>query len=133
MAFAESRIRRETIAAAPIGDPNASIPTPQPVHSTMFGAYGGAVASTCLTFVSQARAGCRRPERLGLRRRGMKDATMAKPDVVLNDLPSMEVDPQTYEARADGVLLTCEPAQVLPLGAAGIFCFDAAGVARGLR
>ena len=120
VAFAESRIRRETIAAAPMGDPNASIPTPQPVHyRPMFGAYGGAIASTCLTFVSQAALDAGVPEKLGLRRRAVavkNTRAITKRDMVLNDyLPIMEVDSQTYEVRADGVLLTCEPAQVLPL------------------
>ena len=108
------------IAAAPMGDPNASIPTPQPVHyRPMFGALGGAVASTCLTFVSQAALAAGVPERLGLRRRAVavKGArTIGKANMVLNDYaPVMEVDSQTYEVRADGVLLTCEPAKVLPL------------------
>jgi urease subunit alpha len=108
------------IAAAPMGDPNASIPTPQPVHyRPMFGALGGAVASTSLTFVSQAALAAGVPERLGLRRRAVAvkgTRTIGKADMVLNDYaPVMEVDSQTYEVRADGVLLTCEPAKVLPL------------------
>ena len=108
------------IAAAPMGDPNASIPTPQPVHyRRMFGALGGAIASTCLTFVSQAALAAGVPERLGLRRRAVAvkgTRAIGKADMVLNDYaPMMEVDSQTYEVRADGVLLTCEPAKVLPL------------------
>ncbi|MBK8134173.1 MAG: urease subunit alpha [Gammaproteobacteria bacterium] len=108
------------IAAAPMGDPNASIPTPQPVHyRPMFGAYGGAIASTCLTFVSQAALAAGVPEQLGLRRRAVavkNTRNITKRDMVLNDyLPVMEVDSQTYEVRADGMLLTCEPAKVLPL------------------
>jgi urease subunit alpha len=108
------------IAAAPMGDPNASIPTPQPVHyRPMFGAYGGALASICLTFVSQAALAAGVPEKLGLRRRAVavkNTRAITKRDMVLNDyLPVMEVDSQTYEVRADGVLLTCEPAKVLPL------------------
>lgn len=108
------------IAAAPMGDPNASIPTPQPVHyRPMFGAYGGALASTCLTFVSQAALAAGVPEKLGLRRRAVavkNTRAITKRDMVLNDyLPVMEVDAQTYEVRADGMLLTCEPAKVLPL------------------
>ncbi len=108
------------IAAAPMGDPNASIPTPQPVHyRPMFGALGPAIASTCLTFVSQAALDSGVPARLGLRRRAVavkNTRTITKRDMVLNDyLPLMEVDSQTYEVRADGVLLTCEPAKVLPL------------------
>ncbi|MBK6960173.1 MAG: urease subunit alpha [Gammaproteobacteria bacterium] len=108
------------IAAAPMGDPNASIPTPQPVHyRPMFGAYGGAIASTCLTFVSQAALAAGVPEQLGLRRRAVavkNTRNITKRDMVHNDyLPVMEVDSQTYEVRADGLLLTCEPARVLPL------------------
>lgn len=108
------------IAAAPMGDPNASIPTPQPVHyRPMFGALGGAIASTCLTFVSQTALAAGVPERLGLKRRAVAvkgTRSIGKADMVLNDYaPVMEVDSQTYEVRADGVLLTCEPAKVLPL------------------
>ena len=108
------------IAAAPMGDPNASIPTPQPVHyRPMFGAFGPAIAATSLTFVSQAALDAGVPERLGLKRRAVAvkgTRTIGKSDMVLNDYaPLMEVDSQTYEVRADGVLLTCEPAKVLPL------------------
>ncbi|MCP5200097.1 MAG: urease subunit alpha [Gammaproteobacteria bacterium] len=108
------------IVAAAMGDPNASIPTPQPVHyRLMFGAYGRALTSSSLTFVAQAalEAGVR--ERLGLRKpiavvRGTR--TVTKRDMKLNDYqPVMEVDPETYAVRADGQLLTCEPATVLPL------------------
>ena len=108
------------IAAAPMGDPNASIPTPQPVHyRPMFGAFGGALAQTCLTFVSEAALSADIGRQLGLAKRlaavsGTRG--LHKSDMVLNDaLPAMEVDPQTYEVRADGVLLTCEPADRLPL------------------
>ncbi|MAP12480.1 MAG: urease subunit alpha [Gammaproteobacteria bacterium] len=108
------------IVAAPMGDPNASIPTPQPVHyRPMFGAYGGALTSTSLTFVSQASAENDIGYQLGLKKtcvpvQGTRAVTKA--DMVLNDLqPVIEVDPQTYEVRADGELLTCEPAEVLPL------------------
>jgi urease subunit alpha len=109
-----------SIAMAAMGDPNASIPTPQPVHyRPMFGAYGGALARGSLTFVSQAglRAGV--GERFGLRKtlsavqnvRGVR-----KQDMVHNGaLPKMEIDPQTYAVRADGQLLTCAPATVLPM------------------
>jgi urease subunit alpha len=108
------------IATAPMGDPNASIPTPQPVHyRPMFGSYGAAIGRTSLTFVSQAalEAGVR--EKLGLRRafsavRGCR--TVTKKDLIHNTLtPKIEVDSQTYEVRADGVLLVCEPARELPL------------------
>ncbi|RVT88320.1 urease subunit alpha [Inhella crocodyli] len=106
------------IAAAAMGDPNASIPTPQPVHyRPMFGSFGGALAQGSLTFVSQS--GQAHAERLGLKKtlsavRGCR--TVRKADMVHNAyLPQMEIDAQTYEVRADGVLLTCEPANVLPM------------------
>jgi urease subunit alpha len=108
------------IAAAPMGDPNASIPTPQPVHyRPMFAAFGGAVAATGVTFVSRAALGAGVGDRLGLGKRlvAVRDTrALAKTDMRLNDaLPRIEVDPQTYEVRADGRLLACEPARVLPL------------------
>ncbi|HVU52397.1 MAG TPA: urease subunit alpha [Polyangia bacterium] len=113
-------IKGGLIAYAPMGDPNASIPTPQPVHfRPMFGALGGARHATSLTFVSRAALDAGVGARLGLRKRleavrGTR--AIRKRDMVLNDaLPTMEVDPQTYEVRADGQLLTCEPARVLPL------------------
>jgi len=108
------------IIAAPMGDPNASIPTPQPVHyRRMFGAMGLARASTCTTYVSQAALERGVPGSLGLRRRieavrGVR--RIRKADMVHNGAtPHMEVDPQTYEVRADGQLLVCEPARVLPM------------------
>ncbi len=108
------------IAAAAMGDPNASIPTPQPVHyRPMFGAYGSAMDSTCITFVSKAAAAAGVPAKLGLKRRTeavMNTRTIGKADMVLNSgTPKIEVDAQTYEVRADGVLLTCEPATELPM------------------
>jgi len=108
------------IVAAPMGDPNASIPTPQPVHyRPMFGAFGGALAATCLTFVSKAALDSGVLDALGLRRilAAVRDTRfIGKRDLIHNDaLPRIEVDPQTYEVRADGMLLTCEPATVLPL------------------
>lgn len=108
------------IAAAPMGDPNASIPTPQPVHyRPMFGAFGAAREATSITFVSQAAIEIGLKEQLGLKktlRAVCKTRAVSKADLVHNTYqPSMEVDPQTYEVRADGVLLTCEPATVLPL------------------
>jgi urease subunit alpha len=108
------------IVAAPMGDPNASIPTPQPVHyRPMFGAFGGALAATCLTFVSKAVIDSGVLDALGLRRilAAVRDTRfIGKRDLIHNDaLPRIEVDPQTYEVRADGMLLTCEPATVLPL------------------
>jgi len=108
------------IVAAPMGDANASIPTPQPVHyRPMFGAFGGAVASTCATFVSQAalEAGVRESLRLNKRVVAVRGTrTVKKVDMIHNDArPVMEVDPQTYAVRADGELLTCAPAVELPL------------------
>ena len=113
-------IKAGMIAAAPMGDPNASIPTPQPVHyRPMFGAVGGARHATRMTFLSKAAHDADVHCHLGLESlvgvvrncRGIKKANM-----VLNDWqPSIEVDPQTYEVRADGELLVCEPAEVLPM------------------
>ncbi|MBI3628955.1 MAG: urease subunit alpha, partial [Candidatus Rokubacteria bacterium] len=108
------------IAWAAMGDPNASIPTPQPVLSRpMFGAYGHAIGATSLTFVSKAALAAGVPARLGLGKRAVAVARcrgIGKRDMVLNDaLPRLEVDPETYEVRADGERLTCEPARVLPM------------------
>ncbi len=113
-------IKGGMIAAAPMGDPNASIPTPQPVHyRTMFGALGGARAATSVSFVSQAGLANNMAGRLGLSKRlvAVKGTrTVTKRDLLLNDyLPHIEVDSQTYEVRADGQLLTCEPAKTLPM------------------
>jgi len=108
------------IAAAPMGDPNASIPTPQPVHYRgMFGAFGGAVAETAVTFCSQASVDAGIGPALGLRKRtvpvrGCRQVTKA--DMRLNNWqPKVSVDAQTYEVRADGELLTGQPAVELPL------------------
>jgi urease subunit alpha len=108
------------IAAAPMGDPNASIPTPQPVHyRPMFGGIGRGAANSALTFVSGAFMDAAGPQRLGLARAAVavsQTRSIGKTDMVLNSaMPHIEVDAETYEVRADGVLLTCEPAQVLPL------------------
>ena len=113
-------IKGGMIAAAPMGDPNASIPTPQPVHyRTMFGAMGGARANTCITFVSQAALDAGIKEKLGLHKivAAVKNTrNIRKKDMLLNFYqPTIEVDSQTYEVRADGELLVCEPATVLPL------------------
>jgi len=107
------------IAAAAMGDPNASIPTPQPVHyRPMFGAYGKGLR-TSLTFVSQAALDNPRVKELNLQRplEAVKNTRrIGKKDMVHNAyLPRLLVDPETYEVRADGELLTCEPARVLPL------------------
>lgn len=108
------------IAMAAMGDPNASIPTPQPVHyRPMFGAYGGALAKTSLTFVSQAGLQAGIGERFGLHKtlsavKGIRG--LGKRHMIHNDyLPKMEVNAQTYQVRADGQLLTCEPASSLPM------------------
>ena len=113
-------IKGGMIAAAPMGDPNASIPTPQPVHyRPMFAAFGGAVAETAFTFVSQAALDNGVAQTLGLNKRLLAvrgTRSIGKADMRNNDYrPVIEVDPQTYEVRADGELLTCEPAEVLPL------------------
>jgi urease subunit alpha len=113
-------IKGGMIVSAMMGDPNASIPTPQPVHSRpMFGSYGRAMAASCVTFVSRAAFQNGIGERLGLQRTILPVAGVrgiGKRDMKLNDaLPVIEVDPETYEVRADGVLLTCEPATELPL------------------
>jgi urease subunit alpha len=113
-------IKGGMIVAAPMGDPNASIPTPQPVHyRPMFGAYGGARSATSVSFVSQAALASGMAERLNLRKRLVavqNTRSIRKRDLVLNDYqPKIEVDSQTYQVRADGQLLTCEPAKVLPL------------------
>ena len=108
------------IAAAQMGDPNASIPTPQPVHyRSMFGSYGGALARTSLTFVSQAALAAGLPDKWGLNKRtvAVKGCrSVRKADMRLNSYaPVMEIDAQTYHVRADGQLLTCEPATALPM------------------
>jgi urease subunit alpha len=113
-------IKGGMIVAAPMGDPNASIPTPQPVHyRLMFGALGGARHATSVTFVSAAAMEAGIGDRLGLRKRLVAvrgTRRLGKRDLPHNGaLPVMTVDPQTYEVRADGMLLTCEPAKVLPL------------------
>ena len=108
------------IVCAQMGDPNASIPTPQPVYSRpMFGAMGGAVAQTAVTFVSAAAQANGIRETLGLNKQTIavqNTRKIGKRDLILNDaLPKIEVNPETYDVRADGVLLTCEPASVLPM------------------
>jgi urease subunit alpha len=113
-------IKSGSIVAAPMGDPNASIPTPQPVHYRyMFGAVGGALATTSVTFVSGAALEAGLPERLKLQKRAVAvrgARAIGKRDMVHNGaLPKIEVDPQTYEVRADGALLRCEPAKALPM------------------
>jgi urease subunit alpha len=114
-------IKGGSIACAPMGDPNASIPTPQPVHyRPMFGTLGGALAETCVTFLSQAalEADIGRALRLNRRLVAVSNTRggIGKASMIHNDAtPVIEVDAETYEVRADGVLLTCEPATVLPM------------------
>ena len=114
-------IKGGSIVRAAMGDPNASIPTPQPVHDRpMFAAYGAAIAAHCVTFLSKAAIEDGVPQRLGLRRMiapvENTRSGIGKRSMILNDAtPLIEVDPETYEVRADGVLLTCEPATVLPM------------------
>jgi len=108
------------IAAAPMGDPNASIPTPQPVHyRPMFGAFGKARYATSMSFVSKAALDSGIADQLGLQKiicAVRNTRNISKKDLVHNSYqPKIDVDPQTYEVRADGELLTCEPATVLPL------------------
>ena len=112
-------LKMGTIAAAQMGDPNASIPTPQPQYlRPMFGAFGGAQSASAVTFVSQAAAGV--GEQYGLSKRVLPVSNtrggIGKGAMILNDsLPKIEVDPETYEVHADGKLLTCEPAEVLAM------------------
>ncbi len=113
-------IKGGMIAAAAMGDPNASIPTPQPVHyRPMFGSFGSAMNDTCITFMSKASLAAGVPQHLGLKRRteAVKNTRkIGKAHMVHNSgTPNIEVDAQTYEVRADGVLLTCEPATELPM------------------
>ena len=113
-------IKGGTIAMAAMGDPNASIPTPQPVHyRPMFGSYGGSLAKSSLTFVSQAGLAAGIKERYGLAKHlsAVKNIrNVRKKDLIHNGYtPKMEIDAQTYAVRADGHLLTCDPAVQLPL------------------
>ncbi|XDA99178.1 urease subunit alpha [Sulfitobacter sp. LCG007] len=109
-----------TIVMAQMGDPNASIPTPQPVYTRpMFGAFGRSVERSAITFVSAAAEADGIGKRLGLAKDVVavtKTRGIGKRDLILNDaLPKIEVNPETYEVRADGELLTCVPADVLPM------------------
>ena len=108
------------IAAAAMGDPNASIPTPQPVHyRPMFGSFGGALSRSSITFMSQAAIAAGKHQEYGLKKQvvGVKgNRSVTKRDMVLNNyMPKMEIDAQTYQVRADGQLLVCEPATELPM------------------
>ncbi|MBO1351503.1 MAG: urease subunit alpha [Hormoscilla sp. GUM202] len=116
----EMVIKGGAVAYAQMGDSNASIPTPQPVHMRpMFAGFGGAVAATSVTFVSQAALEKEIPTQLGLLKPAVavgNTRKLRKQDMKLNDaLPAIEVDPETYQVRADGELLTCAPATILPL------------------
>ncbi len=108
------------IAWSGMGDANASIPTPQPVlYRRMFGSFGSAIAPTSLTFVSRAALEAEIPQQLGLRKTAVAVEhcrDIGKANMLHNSAtPHIEVDPETYEVRADGELLTCEPAEVLPM------------------
>jgi urease subunit alpha len=114
-------IKGGSIVAGPMGDPNASIPTPQPVHyRPMFAGFGKSLTASSVVFTSKAAAASNLARKLGI------DKTLyavhntrgriSKKSMIHNDAtPEIEVDPESYEVRADGELLTCEPAQVLPL------------------
>jgi len=109
-----------TIVVAQMGDPNASIPTPQPVYTrAMFGAYGRSLTETSVTFISGAAHADGLRDKLGLAKQTIavtNTRNIGKKDLLLNDAtPEVEVDPETYEVRANGELLTCEPADVLPM------------------
>jgi urease subunit alpha len=113
-------IKGGSIACAPMGDPNASIPTPQPVHyRPMFGAFGKSLVASPALFVSQAAIAKGVARKWGLTRSVLAvkgTRKIGKKDMIHNSLcPEIEVDPETYEVRADGELLTCEPAQSLPM------------------
>ena len=113
-------IKGGAIAYAQMGDPNASIPTPQPVYMRpMFGSFGGAVAATSMSFLSQAAIDADIPQQIGLNKMVAAVSNtrkLSKTDMKLNDaLLNIEVNPETYEVKADGELLTCEPAKVLPM------------------
>ena len=113
-------IKLGTIAAAPMGDPNASIPTPQPVHyRPMFGAFGKSMTASSVTFVSRAALATGLAGKLGVEKELLavhNTRGIAKESMIHNAyLPKIEVDPETYEVRADGELLTCPPAEVLPM------------------
>jgi urease subunit alpha len=113
-------VKGGVIAAAAMGDPNASIPTPQPVrYRPMFGAFGGALSNSSVTFVSRAAVEAGLGAQLGLHKQTVAVANtrgLSKNDMRHNNaLPHIEVDPETYEVRADGELLRCEPARELPL------------------
>ncbi|MBT5295405.1 MAG: urease subunit alpha [Octadecabacter sp.] len=109
-----------TIVVAQMGDPNASIPTPQPVYTRpMFGSFGGALAQTSVSFISGAAQDAGLRDHLGLAKQTIavkNTRNIGKKDLILNDaMPKVEVNPETYDVRADGELLTCQPADTLPM------------------
>jgi urease subunit alpha len=113
-------IKGGTIVAAQMGDPNASIPTPQPVHyRPMFGAFGKALTASSVVFASKAAVKAGLGRKLGVSKELVAVSNtrkISKKSMVHNDAtPDLHVDPETYEVRADGELLTCEPAEVLPM------------------
>ena len=113
-------IKGGTIVAAQMGDPNASIPTPQPVHyRPMFGAFGRALTASSVVFASKAAVRAKLGKKLGIQKELVAVSNtrkINKKSMVHNDAtPDLSVDPETYEVRADGELLTCEPAEVLPM------------------
>ncbi len=113
-------IKGGAIAWSQMGDPNASIPTPEPIYMRpMFGSFGGAIGATSLTFLSQAALDREIPQKIGLNTTAVavsNTRNLSKADLKLNDAtPNIEVNPETYEVRADGELLTCEPASELPM------------------
>jgi urease subunit alpha len=116
----EMVIKGGFIAWSVMGDANASIPTPQPVmYRPMFGSFGGATAATSISFISQAALSAGLPQRIGLRKMvaAVRNCRrIGKKDMIHNSAtPKIDVDPETYEVRVDGELITCEPARVLPL------------------
>ncbi len=113
-------IKGGMVAAAPMGDPNASIPTPQPVHyRPMFGAFGKAVTASSLVFVSKAAVRARLGDKLGVGKKLVaveNTRKIGKKSMIHNGAtPDIQIDAETYEVRADGELLTCAPAEVLPM------------------
>lgn len=113
-------IKGGLIAWSQMGDANASIPTPQPVYMRpMFGSFGGAIGATSLTFVSKVALKADIQGKLNLQKKAVavsNTRNISKASMKLNDaLPEIEVDPETYEVKADGELLTCEPATILPM------------------
>jgi urease subunit alpha len=113
-------IKGGTIVAAPMGDPNASIPTPQPVHyRPMFGAFGKALTASSLVFTSRAAVRAKLGDKLGVEKKLVAvegTRKISKKNMIHNGAtPDIQIDAETYEVRADGELLACEPAQVLPM------------------